>query len=150
MTLELGALGVVGCDEESQRFAGGQAQVGKRHRQLQHGSDGDRRTAGTTIGPLRFGCLADPETAGHPAIRQPAPARLRGPVQWDRLKCTGCGVCVDVCPAKSKSETKYKAIEMQPIAEHLERERARFDAFLRLAPEAPERQAVQAIMRTLK
>ncbi len=46
--------------------------------------------------------------------------------------CTGCGVCVDVCPAKSKSETKHKAIDMEPIAEHLERERARFDAFLRL------------------
>ena len=47
--------------------------------------------------------------------------------------CTGCGVCVDVCPAKSKSETKHKAIEMEPIAEHLDRERERFDAFLRLA-----------------
>ena len=46
--------------------------------------------------------------------------------------CTGCGVCVDVCPAKSKSETKHKAIDMEPIAEHLERERARFDAFLHL------------------
>jgi pyruvate-ferredoxin/flavodoxin oxidoreductase len=46
--------------------------------------------------------------------------------------CTGCGVCVDVCPAKSKSEAKHKAIDMAPIGEHLERERARFDAFLRL------------------
>ncbi len=46
--------------------------------------------------------------------------------------CTGCGVCVDVCPAKSKSETKHKAIEMEPIAEHLDRERARFEAFLHL------------------
>ncbi|HEU5302334.1 MAG TPA: pyruvate:ferredoxin (flavodoxin) oxidoreductase [Acidimicrobiia bacterium] len=46
--------------------------------------------------------------------------------------CTGCGVCVDVCPAKSKSEVKHKAIDMEPIAPHLERERARFDAFLRL------------------
>jgi pyruvate-ferredoxin/flavodoxin oxidoreductase len=46
--------------------------------------------------------------------------------------CTGCGVCVDVCPAKSKSEAKHKAIDMEPIAEHLERERARYDAFLDL------------------
>jgi pyruvate-ferredoxin/flavodoxin oxidoreductase len=46
--------------------------------------------------------------------------------------CTGCGVCVDVCPAKSKSEVKHKAIDMEPIAEHLERERIRFDEFLRL------------------
>ncbi len=46
--------------------------------------------------------------------------------------CTGCGVCVDVCPAKSKSEVKHKAIDMEPIAEHLERERDRFRAFLHL------------------
>ncbi|HUV11365.1 MAG TPA: pyruvate:ferredoxin (flavodoxin) oxidoreductase [Acidimicrobiia bacterium] len=46
--------------------------------------------------------------------------------------CTGCGVCVDVCPAKSKSEAKHKAIDMEPIAVHLARERIRFDQFLRL------------------
>jgi len=26
--------------------------------------------------------------------------------------CTGCGVCVDVCPARSKTETKVKALNM--------------------------------------
>ncbi|MFB3904595.1 MAG: pyruvate:ferredoxin (flavodoxin) oxidoreductase [Acidobacteriota bacterium] len=26
--------------------------------------------------------------------------------------CTGCGVCVDVCPARSKTETKIKALNM--------------------------------------
>jgi pyruvate-ferredoxin/flavodoxin oxidoreductase len=44
--------------------------------------------------------------------------------------CTGCGVCVDVCPAKSKEAVKHKAINMEPIGEHLERERANFDFFL--------------------
>jgi pyruvate-ferredoxin/flavodoxin oxidoreductase len=44
--------------------------------------------------------------------------------------CTGCGVCVDVCPAKSKSEVKHKAINMEPVEDHLEREARRFDAFL--------------------
>jgi pyruvate-ferredoxin/flavodoxin oxidoreductase len=44
--------------------------------------------------------------------------------------CTGCGVCVDVCPAKSKEVVRHKAINMQPIGEHLERERANFDYFL--------------------
>jgi pyruvate-ferredoxin/flavodoxin oxidoreductase len=28
--------------------------------------------------------------------------------------CTGCTLCVEVCPAKSKSEVKHKAINMQP------------------------------------
>ena len=46
--------------------------------------------------------------------------------------CTGCGVCVDVCPAKSKSETRHKAIEMKPIADHLDRERDRFEAYLNI------------------
>ena len=26
--------------------------------------------------------------------------------------CTGCGLCVDVCPAKNKKEVKLKAINM--------------------------------------
>jgi pyruvate-ferredoxin/flavodoxin oxidoreductase len=46
--------------------------------------------------------------------------------------CTGCGVCVDVCPAKSKEEVKHKAINMEPKVAHLERERANFDFFLSL------------------
>jgi len=28
--------------------------------------------------------------------------------------CTGCGICVDICPAKNKSETRLKAINMVP------------------------------------
>jgi len=44
--------------------------------------------------------------------------------------CTGCGVCVDVCPAKSKEVAKHKAINMEPKDPHLERERERFDFFL--------------------
>jgi len=47
--------------------------------------------------------------------------------------CTGCGVCVDVCPARSKSEVKHKAIDMTPVAPHRERERARFERFLSLS-----------------
>ena len=37
--------------------------------------------------------------------------------------CTGCGVCVDVCPAKSKSEVKHKALDMTALAPIAERER---------------------------
>jgi pyruvate-ferredoxin/flavodoxin oxidoreductase len=48
--------------------------------------------------------------------------------------CTGCGVCVDVCPAKSKEEVRHKAIDMEPKMEHLDVERARFDAFLEIPP----------------
>ncbi|MGD2060759.1 MAG: pyruvate:ferredoxin (flavodoxin) oxidoreductase, partial [Acidimicrobiia bacterium] len=57
--------------------------------------------------------------------------------------CTGCGVCVEVCPAKSKEEVKHKAINMEPISDHLERERANFAAFLDI-PEL-ERSEVNSI-----
>ncbi len=44
--------------------------------------------------------------------------------------CTGCGVCVDVCPARSKEAVRHKAINMEPKEPHLERERRHFDYFL--------------------
>jgi pyruvate-ferredoxin/flavodoxin oxidoreductase len=44
--------------------------------------------------------------------------------------CTGCGVCVDVCPAKSKTEVRHKAINMEPVAHHRDVERERWDYFL--------------------
>ena len=46
--------------------------------------------------------------------------------------CTGCGVCVDICPARSKEEVKHKAINMEPKLDHLARERQWFDFFLDL------------------
>jgi pyruvate-ferredoxin/flavodoxin oxidoreductase len=46
--------------------------------------------------------------------------------------CTGCGVCVEVCPAKSKEVVKHKAINMEPKRDHLERERRNFEVFLAL------------------
>ncbi len=44
--------------------------------------------------------------------------------------CTGCGVCVDVCPAKDKTEVKHKAINMAPYLEARDLERKRWDHFL--------------------
>ncbi len=44
--------------------------------------------------------------------------------------CTGCGICVDVCPARSKTEVKHKSINLEPAREHREAERANFDFFL--------------------
>jgi pyruvate-ferredoxin/flavodoxin oxidoreductase len=44
--------------------------------------------------------------------------------------CTGCGLCIDVCPAKNREVAKRKAINMEPIHDHLERERANYDFFL--------------------
>jgi len=46
--------------------------------------------------------------------------------------CTGCGVCVDVCPAKSKEQVKHKALDMLPLGARLAREREGFEFFLGL------------------
>jgi pyruvate-ferredoxin/flavodoxin oxidoreductase len=43
--------------------------------------------------------------------------------------CTGCGVCVDVCPAKSKTDVSHKAINMEPVLDHRDAERERWDFF---------------------
>jgi pyruvate-ferredoxin/flavodoxin oxidoreductase len=49
--------------------------------------------------------------------------------------CTGCSLCVQVCPAKSKSEVKHKAINMEPQAPLRQQEARNWDFFLGL-PEA--------------
>lgn len=47
--------------------------------------------------------------------------------------CTGCGLCVDVCPAKNKSMPKLKAINMVTYTPELrETERKNWDYFLSL------------------
>ncbi len=48
--------------------------------------------------------------------------------------CTGCGVCVDVCPAKSKTEIKHKSINLEPAAAHRDRERPNWEFFQSIAP----------------
>jgi pyruvate-ferredoxin/flavodoxin oxidoreductase len=55
---------------------------------------------------------------------------LRLTIQVAPDDCTGCGVCVDVCPVKSKTEVKHRAIDMAPIEPQLQRERANFEFFL--------------------
>lgn len=46
--------------------------------------------------------------------------------------CTGCAICVEVCPAKNKKETKLKSINMQPQIPIREQERENWDFFLSL------------------
>jgi pyruvate-ferredoxin/flavodoxin oxidoreductase len=46
--------------------------------------------------------------------------------------CTGCALCVDVCPAKNKTEAKLKAINMRPQAPLRAQERENWNFFIAL------------------
>jgi pyruvate-ferredoxin/flavodoxin oxidoreductase len=48
--------------------------------------------------------------------------------------CTGCGICVEICPAKDKTQVKRKSINMRDVAEHRDVERDRW-AYFRSIPE---------------
>ncbi len=52
--------------------------------------------------------------------------------------CTGCEMCVEVCPAKNKKETRLKALNMTSQIPIREQERANWDFFLTL-PELDRR-----------
>jgi len=66
---------------------------------------------------------------------------LRMTIQVAPDDCTGCGVCVDICPAKSKEVVKHKSIDMEPKLPHLEEERANYAFFERIP--TPERREVK-------
>jgi pyruvate-ferredoxin/flavodoxin oxidoreductase len=46
--------------------------------------------------------------------------------------CTGCDLCVNVCPAKDKTNPRHKAIDMAPLAPIREREAVGYEFFLGL------------------
>lgn len=57
---------------------------------------------------------------------------LKFTIQVAPEDCTGCGICVDVCPAKNKSQPKLKAINMADQVPLREPERENWDFFLNL------------------
>ncbi len=87
---------------------------------------------------IRAKVCSSEELAGAPAALKSAAARwkdrekLRYLLQVAPEDCTSCGLCVQVCPAKSKTEVKKKAINMTPQAPIRERERKNWEFFLGL------------------
>ena len=43
--------------------------------------------------------------------------------------CTGCGVCVNVCPARSKTEARRRALSMEPALETRDTQRTNWEFF---------------------
>lgn len=60
--------------------------------------------------------------------------------------CTGCAICVDVCPAKNKSSLGLKAINMEPQPPLREQEAINWDYFLQI-PDMDRRQINAASIR---
>ncbi|MGZ4814452.1 MAG: pyruvate:ferredoxin (flavodoxin) oxidoreductase [Terriglobales bacterium] len=66
------------------------------------------------------------------------------PARWQNFKemkytlqvapedCTGCAICIEACPAKSKTEVRHKAINMVPQIPIREKEAANWDFFLNI------------------
>jgi pyruvate-ferredoxin/flavodoxin oxidoreductase len=46
--------------------------------------------------------------------------------------CTGCGLCVEICPIRDKKNPERKALNMTPDPAYKEQERANWDFFLKL------------------
>ena len=65
---------------------------------------------------------------------------LKFTIQVAPEDCTGCRLCVSVCPAKDKSNPRHKAINMEPQSPVRERERTNYGFFLDL-PE-PDRTSI--------
>ena len=57
---------------------------------------------------------------------------LKFTIQVAAEDCTGCALCVDVCPAKNKAEPSKKAINMAEQLPIREQERENWDFFLKL------------------
>jgi len=86
------------------------------------------------------GSLTDaPEAFKSVDARLPEWKGLRYTLQVATEDCTGCGVCIDVCPARNKSEAKLKAINLRPQEPLRASEARNWEFFLQL-PDQDRRQ----------
>ncbi len=93
---------------------------------------------------IRMKVYDSKELANAPATFKSTDARDK---EWQGLKytiqvapedCTGCGICVEICPVKNKAETRLKAINMVPQPPLRLPERENWDFFLKI-PELDRR-----------
>jgi pyruvate-ferredoxin/flavodoxin oxidoreductase len=87
-----------------------------------------------------------PATFKSTAARDKEWAGLKYSIQVAPEDCTGCGICVDICPAKNKTETRLKAINMLPQPPLRYAERENWDFFLNL-PELDRRKIKPTAIR---
>jgi NAD(P)H-quinone oxidoreductase subunit I len=77
---------------------------------------------GAMLGEVGRSLLRRPATEQYPAERRPTPERFRGPLTWERERCTGCNLCVMDCPAHAiEIETIDKKAKRFVFTYHLDR-----------------------------
>jgi pyruvate-ferredoxin/flavodoxin oxidoreductase len=101
---------------------------------------------------IRGNVYERPELAAAPASFKSTAARAP---EWKGLNftlqvapedCTGCSLCVEVCPVRSKTDPKLKAINMRSQPPLRDAERANWEFFLRL-PEVDRRKIKTGMLR---
>jgi pyruvate-ferredoxin/flavodoxin oxidoreductase len=73
-----------------------------------------------------------PDTFKSTAYRGPEYKGKLFTIQVAPEDCTGCNLCVNVCPAKDRTNPRHKAIDMTPLAPLRDKERVNYDFFLSL------------------
>ncbi len=87
---------------------------------------------------IRAKVYSSDKLMGAPSTFKSVPARwkdlssMKYTLQVAPEDCTGCTLCVEVCPVKSKSEAKHKAVNMAPQPPLREAERDNWEFFLTL------------------
>jgi pyruvate-ferredoxin/flavodoxin oxidoreductase len=87
---------------------------------------------------IRAKVCGESDLADRPAGFKSMPAKWREfpgklyTIQVAVEDCTGCRLCVEVCPAKDKSNVSRKALNMQPQLPLRDSERVNWDYFLKL------------------
>ncbi len=88
-----------------------------------------------------------PATFKSTAARDKEWAGMNYTIQVAPEDCTGCAICVDVCPVKNKQETRLKAINMAPQPPLRVPERDNWDFFLKI-PELDRRKIKVGAIRS--
>ncbi len=87
-----------------------------------------------------------PATFKSTEVRDKEWAGMKYSIQVAPEDCTGCGICVEICPAKNKTETRLKALNMEPQPPLRVPERENWDFFLKI-PELDRRQIKPTTIR---
>ncbi len=87
-----------------------------------------------------------PATFKSTEVRDKEWAGMKYSIQVAPEDCTGCGICVEICPAKNKTETRLKALNMEPQPPLRVPERENWDFFLEI-PELDRRKIKPTTIR---